>query len=47
MQTRNSMAGATGLMISDHGRRQLDSTPAPIDQIAAGRGAVGERPEVI
>jgi isopentenyl diphosphate isomerase/L-lactate dehydrogenase-like FMN-dependent dehydrogenase len=47
IQTRNSMAGAIGVMISDRGGRQLDSTPAPIDQIAVGRGAVADIADVI
>ena len=33
--------GASAIMISNHGGRQLDSTPAPVDCIAAMRDAVG------
>jgi L-lactate dehydrogenase (cytochrome) len=40
-------SGATGVMISNHGGRQLDGTPAPIDQIEAVREAVGDAPDVI
>jgi L-lactate dehydrogenase (cytochrome) len=39
--------GATGVIISNHGGRQLDGTPAPVDQIAAIREAVGDGPDVI
>lgn len=44
---RSVASGATGLMISNHGGRQLDGAPAPIDQIEAVREAVGEVPDVI
>ncbi len=44
---RSIASGATGVMISNHGGRQLDGAPAPIDQIQAVREAVGEAPEVI
>jgi L-lactate dehydrogenase (cytochrome) len=44
---RSIDCGATGVMISNHGGRQLDGAPAPIDQIAAVRSAVGVAPEVI
>lgn len=40
-------SGATGVMVSNHGGRQLDGAPAPIDQIAAVRDAVGDGPDVI
>lgn len=40
-------SGATGVMVSNHGGRQLDGTPAPIDQIAAVRDALGDGPDVI
>ncbi|HEY0943285.1 MAG TPA: alpha-hydroxy acid oxidase [Steroidobacter sp.] len=40
-------AGATALMISNHGGRQLDGTLAPIDLIAAIRAAVGPTIELI
>jgi L-lactate dehydrogenase (cytochrome) len=39
--------GATAVMISNHGGRQLDSAPAPIDQISAIADAVGDRIELI
>lgn len=39
--------GATALMISNHGGRQLDSTPAPIDCLAPIRDAVGDQLELI
>ena len=44
---RSIASGATGVMISNHGGRQLDSAPAPIDQIMAVRDAVGDAPDVI
>lgn len=40
-------SGASGVMISNHGGRQLDGTPAPIDQIAAVRETLGDGPDVI
>lgn len=40
-------AGATGVMISNHGGRQLDGAPAPVDQIAAVRDALGDGPDII
>lgn len=40
-------SGATGVMISNHGGRQLDSAPAPVDQVAAVRDAIGASPDVI
>ncbi|GAB1265306.1 alpha-hydroxy acid oxidase [Aurantivibrio infirmus] len=39
--------GATGIMISNHGGRQLESTPAPIDCLADIRDAVGDQLELI
>ena len=39
--------GASGIMISNHGGRQLDSTPAPIDCLAPMRDAVGDALELI
>jgi len=39
--------GATAIMISNHGGRQLDSAPAPVDCIAPIRDAVGDRLELI
>lgn len=44
---RSMDSGATGVMISNHGGRQLDGAPAPVDQIAAVRDAVGDGPDVI
>jgi L-lactate dehydrogenase (cytochrome) len=40
-------SGASGIMVSNHGGRQLDGAPAPIDQVAAIRDGVGEGPDVI
>jgi L-lactate dehydrogenase (cytochrome) len=40
-------AGATAIMISNHGGRQLDATPAPVDCIAEMRAAVGSGIELI
>lgn len=40
-------SGATGVMVSNHGGRQLDGAPAPVDQLAAIRTAVGTGPEII
>jgi L-lactate dehydrogenase (cytochrome) len=40
-------AGATGVMISNHGGRQLDATPAPVECIAPIRDAVGNSLELI
>jgi len=39
--------GATAIMISNHGGRQLDSAPAPIDCIPAIRSAIGDDLELI
>jgi L-lactate dehydrogenase (cytochrome) len=39
--------GASALMISNHGGRQLDGTPAPIDCIAPIRDAIGDQLELI
>ncbi|PXA90072.1 alpha-hydroxy-acid oxidizing enzyme [Nostoc sp. 3335mG] len=44
---RSIASGATGVMISNHGGRQLDGAPAPVDQIEAVRAAVGATPDVI
>ncbi len=44
---RSIASGATGVMISNHGGRQLDSAPAPVDQIGAVRNAVGDTADVI
>jgi len=39
--------GASAIMISNHGGRQLDAAPAPVDCIGAIREAVGDRLELI
>ncbi|MGF1454406.1 MAG: alpha-hydroxy acid oxidase [Alphaproteobacteria bacterium] len=39
--------GISALMISNHGGRQLDGVPAPIDQVAEIRDAVGDEMELI
>ncbi len=39
--------GATAIMISNHGGRQLDATPAPIELVAEIREAVGDDIDVI
>lgn len=39
--------GATAIMISNHGGRQLDGAPAPIDQVEEVVQAIGGRIEVI
>lgn len=39
--------GATAIIVSTHGGRQLDSACAPIDQIKAIREAVGDKIEII
>jgi L-lactate dehydrogenase (cytochrome) len=44
---RAIVSGATGVMISNHGGRQLDGAPAPVDQIAAVRETLGDGPDVI
>ncbi len=40
-------AGATAVMLSNHGGRQLDSVPAPVDCIAAVADALRDRLEII
>ena len=40
-------SGASGVIISNHGGRQLDGAPAPIDQIAAVRDRLGDGPDII
>ncbi len=40
-------SGATAVMISNHGGRQLDSTPAPVDCIANVADALHDRLEII
>jgi L-lactate dehydrogenase (cytochrome) len=44
---RSIASGASGVMISNHGGRQLDGAPAPVDQVAAVREALGDGPDVI
>lgn len=39
--------GATAVMISNHGGRQLDGAPAPVSQIAANAEALDGRAEII
>ena len=45
--TRAIQSGASGVIISNHGGRQLDGAPAPIDQVSTVRDALGEGPDVI
>jgi L-lactate dehydrogenase (cytochrome) len=40
-------AGASAIMISNHGGRQLEATPAPVDCVAPIRDAVGDALELI
>lgn len=40
-------AGASAIMISNHGGRQLDGAPAPVDCVAPMRDAVGDALELI
>jgi 4-hydroxymandelate oxidase len=40
-------AGAAGVIVSNHGGRQLDTTPAAIDVLAPIADAIGDRAEVI
>jgi len=40
-------AGATAVMLSNHGGRQLESAPAPVDCIAAVADALGDKVEII
>ena len=40
-------AGATAVMLSNHGGRQLESSPAPVDCIAAVADALRDRLEII
>ena len=44
---RAAEIGATAIMISNHGGRQLEGTPAPIDCLAPIRDAVGDDIELI
>ena len=43
---RAIQAGADGIMVSNHGARQLDRAPAPVDMLPAIRAAVGDKVEV-
>ena len=40
-------AGATAVMLSNHGGRQLESAPAPVDSVAAVADALRDRLEII
>lgn len=40
-------SGASGIILSNHGGRQLDGAPAPIDQVAAVRDRLGDGPDLI
>lgn len=44
---RANSLGATAIMVSNHGGRQLDSAPAPIDCIPAIREAIGDDLELV
>lgn len=44
---RSAASGATAVMLSNHGGRQLDSAPAPIDCVSAVADALGDRLEII
>ena len=44
---RAANSGATAVMISNHGGRQLESAPAPVDCIAAVADALHDRLEII
>ncbi len=44
---RAAAAGASAIMLSNHGGRQLDTTPAPVDCIKPVRDAVGNDLELI
>ncbi len=44
---RAAAAGASALMLSNHGGRQLEGTPAPVDCVRAVRERVGDRLELI
>ena len=41
--TRAAAIGVDGIMVSNHGARQLDRAPSPIDVLPAINAAVGER----
>jgi L-lactate dehydrogenase (cytochrome) len=44
---RAADAGATAVMLSNHGGRQLDGSPAPVDCVAAVADALRDRLEII
>jgi len=44
---RAAAIGATAIMVSNHGGRQLDGSRSPFDQLAAIVDAVGDRLDVI
>jgi L-lactate dehydrogenase (cytochrome) len=44
---RAAEVGVTAVMISNHGGRQLDAAPAPIDCLAPIRDAVGDKLELV
>ena len=44
---RAADSGATAVMLSNHGGRQLDGSPAPVDTIAAVADALRDRLEII
>ena len=44
---RSVAAGASAVMLSNHGGRQLDGAPAPVDLIRDVRDAIGDAAEVI
>ena len=39
--------GANAIIVSNHGGRQLDFAPSPLDMLPAGRDAIGSRAELI
>ena len=44
---RSVAAGASAVMLSNHGGRQLDGVPAPVDLVREVRDAIGDAAEVI
>lgn len=44
---RSVEAGASAVMLSNHGGRQLDGAPAPVDLVREVRDAIGDAAEVI
>ena len=47
MQKKAIDIGASAIMISNHGGRQLDGSRAPFDQLAEIVDAVGDKIEII